>query len=157
MYSKHLDMNLGRNSRGRTCTTPANPQPLTPASGEQLRLLQLPGTRTPRWHTSAPLAPTAPPLPPPTAGDPQGGSSRRWWEKNEKGKERREGRRMRARVGEKMGKLHFPPSQSTNLKQAPNSPSTKPLLPLGHPKHTEEPEIKPPETHKHQHTTNNRE
>ena len=151
MHSKHLGMNLGRNSKGRTRTNSgevfsSNSGWLTNSASSLACLCTSSSTsrssssssnhrRSTRWQQASVVV----------------------VEENEEKKEGKKEEKERARVGDKMGKLHFPSSQSTNLKQAPNSPSTKPLLPLGHPKHTEEPETKPPETHKHQHTTNNRE
>ena len=131
-------MNLGRNSRGKTRTTPANPQPPTLASGEQLRLLWPPGTRTPLRLDSAP---------PPSTGLLSSSSSNhrrstRWQQasmvvekmrrEKKEGKEEEWGHVWSER--KEGGKLHFSPSLSTNLKQAPNSPATKSLLSLGHTK-----------------------
>ena len=73
-------------------------------------------------------------------------------EKRRKGEERRMGT-----CGEKMGKLHSHPFSTTNHTQAPNFLQPSPYFLSATPNNTEEPETKPPETHKHQHTTNNRE
>ena len=116
-------MNLGKETRERTRTTPANSS--FPNSG--LRRATLP---PPACLPLLLQAPASLPLPPPTAGDPQGGNSRRWWWKNEEKKEGKEEKEKR-QWWRKFGKLHFHPISTTNHTQALNFHSIKPLLSLG--------------------------